>query len=90
MNLNAAQKEAFDLIATGHYTGEDLRRKMGTDRFKAVCLEDMKAEGIIKWQGEYWVLVPLYLETTMRRQDVYVESLKLAIEQGVEGQGGHE
>ena len=60
MNLNPAQKEAFDLIATGHYTGEDICRKMGTDRFKDVCLEALKNEGIIKWNGEYWELNPFY------------------------------
>jgi len=62
MNLNSAQKEAFDLIATGHYTGEDIRRKMGAESFKLVSLEAMAKEGIIHWQGEYWEINPFYQE----------------------------
>jgi len=62
VKLNPAQKEALALIDSGKYTGEDICRKMGADRFKGVCLEDMKAQGIIKWQGEYWEINPFYQE----------------------------
>jgi len=54
VKLNSAQKEALALIDSGKYTGEDICRKMGTDRFKMVFLEAMAREGIIHWQGEYW------------------------------------
>lgn len=63
MNLNSAQKEALALIDSGHYTGEEICRKMGTESFKLVSLEAMAKEGIIHWQGEYWERNAFYQET---------------------------